>query len=179
MDATVREDAAGSVDWRLQMWSIVWKEVPKYLFIGKGYSFDPNDMEMTTQAIHLGMINSYEEPLLAGDYHSGPLSVLVPFGIPGIIAFAWVLTAGFRVLQANFRYGEARLRRLNTILLSYYLAQCVTFVLIFGAFNTQLCVFLGVVGLSVSLNGGVKRAPQPFVLPSRRAVRPSYAIELA
>jgi hypothetical protein len=161
VDAEVQSDAKASTDWRLEMWSVVWKDTPKYLIIGKGYSIDPTDMFLTTEAIRMGMIPSYEEAMLAGDYHSGPLSVLIPFGIPGALAFLWVLAAGGWVLYSNHRYGDARLRRINTLLLSYYLAYCVSFFFIFGAFNTQMFIFLGAAGLSVSLNGGVRRPSAP------------------
>ena len=109
----------------------------------------------------MGILENYEEALLAGDYHSGPLSVIVPFGIAGALAFLWVLGAGWWVLLSNFRYGPPGLRRANTVLISYYAANCVAFFFIFGAFNAQLCYFLGAAGLSISLNGGVRKRPPP------------------
>jgi hypothetical protein len=178
IDAEARADATGSSEWRLQMWSIVWKEVPKYLVVGKGYSFDPSEMELTTLAIRMGILSSFEEAIMAGDYHSGPLSVLVPFGVAGAIAFLWVLIAGFRVLHANFRHGDPALHKVNTTLLAVYLAQVACFVLIFGAFSTQLFVFLGLVGFSVSLNGGMAKAPATSLDRARGAVSQAYAIEL-
>ena len=160
VDSSVRADAIGSSEWRYEMWAIVWKDVPKYLIIGKGYGIDPTEMDLTKEAIHMGLISSFEESILAGDYHNGPLSVLVPFGIIGCVAFVWVLIAGFRVLFSNYRHGDDRLRRINSVLLSYFLANCFSFLFIFGAFSSQLFVFFGAVGLSVSLNGGVKRKPK-------------------
>ncbi len=178
LDAEVREDAVGSTDWRLQMWAIVVKDVPKYLIVGKGYGIDPTDMFLTTEAIRMGMLNSYEESMLAGDYHSGPLSVIIPFGIFGVLAFLWVLIAGYRILLSNYRYGDARLRRINTTLLSYYLTYCFTFFFIFGAFNSELSIFLGVVGISVSVNGGVRRKPKFVAERLRAAQPPAYAMEV-
>lgn len=178
VDSSVRADAAGSSDWRFQMWSVVWKDVPKYLIIGKGYGMDPTEMDLTKAAISMGLLDNYEEALLAGDYHSGPLSVLIPFGIMGCVAFLWLLVAGFRVLYSNYRYGEERLRRVNTVLFSYYLAQMVSFFLIFGAINSQLFLFLGAVGLSVSLNGGVERKPRPILERDRLDLPRAYAIEM-
>jgi hypothetical protein len=32
--------------------------------------------------------------MYAGDYHNGPLSILIPFGLFGMIAFLWLLGAG-------------------------------------------------------------------------------------
>ena len=157
VDAEVRADAKGSTDWRLQMWSVMWKELPNYLLIGKGYSIDPTEMFLTTEGIRLGILDDYEEAMLAGDYHNGPLSIIIPFGAFGAVAFLWVLAAGGWLLYSNYRYGGGKLRRINTLLLSYYLAYAVSFFFIFGAFNSQLSIFLGVAGLSASLNGGVKR----------------------
>jgi hypothetical protein len=159
VDSDVRADAVGSTDWRVQMWAVVWKDVPKYLIIGKGYAIDPTEMYLTTEAIRMGLISNYEEALLAGDYHSGPLSVIVPFGIGGAVAFLWVLGAGYWVLYSNYRYGDVKLRRINTVLLSYYLAYAVSFFFVFGSFYSQLFIFLGAAGFGVSLNGGVKKAP--------------------
>jgi hypothetical protein len=178
VDSSVRADAMGSSEWRLQMWEVAWKDVPKYLIIGKGYGMDPTEMDLTKLAIHAGLLNSIEEPLLAGDYHSGPLSVLIPFGIIGSLAFLWVLIAGFRVLYWNYRHGDERLRRINTTLLAYYLTYCISFFFIFGAISSQLFVFLGAVGLSVSLNGGVKRTAR-FVSEGVRIVEPrAYVSEV-
>jgi hypothetical protein len=77
------------------------------------------------------------------------------------------LIAGFRVLYSNYCYGDAGLRRTNSVLLSYYLANGVSFFFIFGALSSQLYIFLGAVGLSVSLNGGVKRKTAAI----RKAIR--------
>lgn len=159
VDAEVRADAKGSSEWRYQMWDVVLKDVPKYLVIGKGYGIDPTDMFLTTEAIRMGLLSNFEEALLAGDYHNGTLSVLIPFGIFGLAAFLWLLWAGFRILLWNYRYGDAKLRRINRTLLAYYLTYCFSFFFIFGALNSQLLIFVGAVGLGVSLNGGVKNKP--------------------
>jgi hypothetical protein len=158
VDTEVREDAKGSTEWRTQMWEVVWKDVPKYLVVGKGYSIDPTDMFLTTEGMRLGLLSNYEEAMLAGDYHNGPLSVIVPFGIAGVAGFFWVIGAGGWALYMNFRHGDIRLRRINTVLLSFFCAYTLSFFFIFGAFNSQLFIFLGLVGFSVSLNGGVKRS---------------------
>jgi hypothetical protein len=176
LNSEVREDAAGSSDWRFQMWSAVWRDVPKYLLVGKGYTFDPTEMDLTLDAIRAGILPSFEEAMLAGNYHSGPLSVIVPFGILGAVAFLWVLWAGFRVLYLNYKYGDERLRKLNTVLLSYYVAYCISFFATFGALSFQLYVFLGTIGLSVSLNRGVSPKPRTFTEEPRILAR-SFAIE--
>jgi hypothetical protein len=166
VNSEVLENAKTTTDWRLEMWDAVWKEVPKYLIIGKGYTINPDEIFAVNEAARIGMpVSAYETCLIAGDYHSGPLSVLIPFGIFGVMAFLWVLMAGYQVLSRNYRFGDARLRRINSVLLSCYLARCFCFFFIFGALSTDLYLFLGLCGLSVSLNGGVRRSYAPKRIP--------------
>ena len=178
VESDIRDQAMGSANWRFQMWALVWKDVPRYLVIGKGYSIDPAEIESTAEGIRRGILNNYEEPMLVGDYHNGPLSVIIPFGMVGSVAFVWVLIAGFRVLYSNYRHGDARLRQINSVLLAYYLAYCVSFFLIFGALNTQLFNFLGAVGFGVSLNGGVVRKPRLLPERGRDSLPEAYATEV-
>lgn len=159
IDPQVRADATGSSEWRFTMWRMVWPEVPKYLLVGKGYSIDPIDLYLSAEASRSGLISSYEGSMMAGDYHNGPLSVLMPFGFFGAVAFLWLLVAGVKVLSSNFRYGDAQLKRVNAFLLSYFVAQALFFLLVFGALESGLPYFLGALGFSVSLNGGVRRRP--------------------
>jgi hypothetical protein len=162
VDSAVLADARDSSEWRFQIWADAWKEVPKYLLIGKGYGVDPTEIFLVNEANRMGLATSgMESQLLTGDYHSGPLSVLIPFGVFGVIGFLWVLIGGYRILSWNRRFGDTRLRPINTVLLAFYVAYTVSFFFIFGAFNSELCVFLGVCGLSVSLNGGVRRRAAP------------------
>jgi hypothetical protein len=178
VDASVRADSLGTSEWRFQMWSVVGREIPKYLWLGKGYGFDGAEMDLTMDAIRLGLLNNVEEAMLAGDYHSGPLSVIIPFGIWGAIAFLWVLGAGLRVLYLNYRYGDARLRKINSVLLSYYIASIIMFFFVFGALDSELTLFLGAVGFGVSLNGGVSRKPKTGLEQGDAPLAQAYAMEL-
>jgi hypothetical protein len=173
VDPDILEQARSTETWRFDMWAVVSKEIPKYLVIGKGYGIDPTEMFLVSEAIRMGLISSSSElSLLVGDYHNGPLSVIIPFGIFGMVAFLWILIAGYRVLSWNRRFGDARLRCVNNVLLSTYLAYCVSFFFIFGALESELCVFLGLCGFSVSLNGGVRRrsAPKRKPIPARQTL---------
>jgi len=169
----VRGETTGSTEWRWEMWRVVWAEVPKYLLVGKGYAIDPTDLYLASEAGRRGLLPDYSESLTAGDYHSGPLSVLVPFGIGGTIALLWLLGAGIKVLHYNRRHGDPRLKLINDFFFTYFLTQCLFFFFVFGDVKSQLCLFLGILGLSVSLNGGVCRKPAV----ARKAVIPSSLAE--
>jgi hypothetical protein len=157
IDPQARIETEGSTLWRMEMWREVLPEVPRYLLIGKGYAIDPVDLYLTDEAIRMGLISNYEEAILSGDYHNGPLSVIMPFGIFGAIAFLWILGAGIKVLYCNRRYGDPRLRTVNNFFLAYFLAQCLQFFFVFGALDSPQSVFFGILGLSVSINSGVCR----------------------
>jgi hypothetical protein len=159
------------------MWREVLPEVSQYLLIGKGYALSPTDLYLTEWGVSMGFLSSYAGAITSGDYHSGPLSVLMPFGIWGAIAFIWLLGAGLKVLHSNRQHGEPRLKRVNDFLFVYFLTQSLFFIFVFGALNSQLPVFLGVLGLSISLNGGVRRKEAaktvPVAIVSTMALEPA------
>ena len=90
---------------------------------------------------------------MVGNYHNGPLSILIPFGIYGAIAFVWFLVAGLRVLHRNWKLGDPALRTVNALLLAAFAARVVFFFFIFGSLHSDMVVFAGLLGLSVALNG--------------------------
>jgi len=98
---------------------------------------------------------------LVSDFHNGPLSIIIPFGIPGVIGFLWFLAAAWRVLYRNYRYGNPGYAKLNRFLLVCFIVRIIFFFAIFGNLYSDLVGFTGLVGLSISLNAGVAR---PFLL---------------
>jgi hypothetical protein len=131
------------------MWRDVLPEIPRYLLVGKGYGFSGNEQ--------YHMMNSLEATELVGDYHSGPLSVIIPFGIFGSIAFVWFLIAAIRLLHQNCRFGDPACQHINMFLIAYFVAKVIFFFIIFGSLHSDLPMFLGLLGLSISLNGGVAK----------------------
>ena len=158
-DVSVRFDAEGSLAWRLEVWRTVVNDIPKYLWLGKGYAISPTDLYLTQQAILRHRAPGYAGAILTGDYHSGPLSVCVPFGAFGSLAFLAFLAAGLRALYLNYRYGNEELRTINRFLFAFFLGRAIFFFVFFGALASDFSIFTGTVGLSVALNKGVCRKP--------------------
>jgi hypothetical protein len=165
VDPVAKESAQASTEWRVEMWKQILPQVPRYLIKGKGYALDPNDMFMAELSAHRGFGIQASGALVAGDYHNGPLSVLIPFGVFGLVGFVWVLTAGGRLLYYYHRFGNPELQRLNTFLLAAYFAKLVFFVLIFGSLRSDFFTFLGLIGLAVSFNGAPQTATEPEITP--------------
>jgi hypothetical protein len=165
IDPMIRMVADESTEWRLRIWQTVLPTVPRFLLVGKGYAIDPAELEMAGEYMSR---DSAEAALVAGDYHNGPLTLLIPLGIWGAIGFLWFVGASFRVLLRNYRYGDPELRRANMFLFLYFLVKVLFFFFIFGSFHSDLFFFTGLVALSISVNGGV-RGPVPVL-----AAKPAF-----
>lgn len=161
VDPVARHDASGTLDWRLDMWKAVMPEVPRYLWLGKGFGYSGTDYYLTQEAHRRGLIRaSYEDTIISGNYHNGFLTLIVPFGVWGLGAFLWFCAASFRALVRNYRYGDPRLRVFNRFLLASYITRFVFYFTVYGQFDLDMASFTGLVGLSIALNGGI-RAPAP------------------
>ncbi len=178
VDPIAEMDAQASTDWRLEMWRNVWPEVPDHLVLGKGLSIDPEELRGFTDRISRENYTG-ESLALAGDYHNGPLSVILPFGIAGVIGFLWFLWAGIRVLYDNYRYGDAHFKRINTFLLAQFIAKAVFFMSVFGSLYGDLTIFTGLLGLSVAVNHGRARRPVPAPNQAREQLRLPHAAAFA
>jgi hypothetical protein len=164
-----RLSAEASSDWRIEMWKSLLPEIPRYLFLGKGLTFDANDMAMNYTLGNQVGGDVGGQLQLASDYHNGPLSVIIPFGIWGALGFLWFLGASIRVLWRNYKYGEADLHKINTFLLCYFIAKTIMFMFVFGGLYGDLVAFAGVIGLSISLNRGMAAKSVPVTQPSQVA----------
>lgn len=153
----VRADAISSTNWRLEMWRVLWPEVGQYFWIGKGYTASATDYYLAFESTRRGISADYEMSKLAGDYHNGPFSIIIPFGVFGMVAFVGFLAAGLHVLYRNYRYGPPALKIVNTFLISSFIARTFFFFAVFGAIHSDIIILAGLVGLSVSLNGGVAK----------------------
>ena len=159
VDARVRADASSSLEWRLQIWRALVPDLPKYVWLGKGYTINPTDLYLSQEATLRHRVASHESAVQSGSYHSGPLTLYVPFGSPGVVAFLIFLGVVARSLYLNYQYGDEKLRTINRFLLAYFLGRVLFFFTAFGDFGNEFYMFTGTIGLSVALNHGVCRRP--------------------
>jgi hypothetical protein len=159
VDEFARDNAEGSTAWRFGVWKDALPEVPKHLIRGKGYAIDPGELYMANISAYAHPGTGLDPFLLTGDYHSGPLSLAIPFGLGGFLAFSWFVWASLQALYRNHLYSDPALQRVNTFLLAYFIAHVLFFVFLFGSIWSDMFYFTGLIGLSVSLNGGVCEPP--------------------
>jgi hypothetical protein len=174
IDPVARLNAQASSEWRLKVWRDVLPQVPQYLILGKGYGFSGSDLALV-KISERGQSN-LESTELVGDYHNGPLSVLIPFGLFGLAGFVWFVWAGLRVAYQNYQFGDPAYRHINAFIFASLVVKLVFFLLVFGAFPSDIGAMVGLIGLSVALNAGVAKpafVPQPKIVFNRFRLHPS------
>jgi hypothetical protein len=172
LDPMVTMDAEATVDWRFKMWTAVTRMVPEYLWLGKGFGFTAADFARINRMSESSDAAENWDSTAVGNYHNGPLSVIITFGIWGAIAFAWFLTASVRALYANFRWGDSELHRINTLLFSVYIGKTVVFLIVGGGIESDMAQFAGWLGLSIALNGGIASRPAEIPAPEPEQPQP-------
>lgn len=163
-DAAPKMDAQSTTEWRYNIWKSVLPTVPQYLLLGKGYALNREDFDMIgggqfsrIQASHLE--GSSESLAISSDFHNGPLSTVIPFGLWGSIGMLWLMGATLFVTYRNYKYGEESLKNFNTFTLVSCIASIVSFFVIFGAFQDDVGNFARAAGFSLAINGGLAKRP--------------------
>jgi hypothetical protein len=173
--------AQETLDWRLNMWKALLPQVPEHLLLGKGFAITPEEynemMGRTALNSPTGAFDPSQDAMaLSYDYHNGPLSVILPFGIWGVIAFVWFLVAGLGVMYDNFRYGDPSLHTINMYLLVNFLVSLIVFIFVGGGMASDMARFAGFLGLSIALNGGVCRLATHTVQAEGTLPRPAHVL---
>jgi len=170
-------DTEASTGWRHGIWRAMWPKVPEYLLLGKGFALNQEDYQNigngTFAQIHTSHLAAEDETLaISSDFHSGPLSTLIPFGLWGGVGMIWLIAATIFCLYRNYQYGDAELRVFNTFMLACGLTQIFNFLFIFGAFPNDVNALARFVGFSIAMNWGVARRPakaasNPLIKPAK------------
>lgn len=175
IDPAAKISADASSEWRLEMWRNLLPEVPRHLLLGRGLAVSDADLQMlTNETLSARTPDQWLWAAITGDFHNGPLSVVLTFGVWGLIAFVWLQLAGLRVLYLNYKNGAPELKVLNTYLFAQYIVQLVVFWFVFGSMYSETIIFMSLAGFGVAANGGVCRQPvtQPAPAPSIRPAVP-------
>ncbi|TAK97467.1 MAG: hypothetical protein EPO07_13220 [Verrucomicrobia bacterium] len=156
IDPMARKSAEMSSEWRLEIWKAVLPQVPQHLLLGKGLAMSASDYGATTMEESRASADQWVAAL-SGDYHNGPLSVVMTFGIWGVLVFFWLVIASLKVLHNNYRYGDPALRTYNALFLASYITKVFMFLFVVGSFYSEVTQFAGWLGFCIALNGGVAR----------------------
>jgi hypothetical protein len=158
VDPSVRFDAEGTIEWRYGLYDALADDVPRYFWLGKGMTINTLDMDWAETLSRFGG-KQWDYSYITGEHHNGFFSVIIAFGVWGLLAFAGFIGVGFWVLLQNYRFGEERLRSVNGFLLLNYIGWVLLFFSYWGTLYWSMRDFAGILGLAVALNGGMALAP--------------------
>ena len=170
IDPLARMSAEASSEWRVKMWQEVLPEIPRYLVIGKGYAFSGTELGQTSRG------TAWHPPNWRATITMALCLSLSPSGF-----LARLPSSGFwpRASACFIRITSSVIPpfiNVNIFLFAYFVVKVIFFFTVFGWFNSDLPMFLGLLGLSISLNGGVAKpvvAPRPKVVFNRFRLHPS------
>jgi hypothetical protein len=94
VDFRVAEDAAGSIEWRMEIWGYAWSELSRYWLIGRGVAFDVM-AAVEALGIEVGLGGPFQA-FQTHTYHSGPITLIIDFGIPGALIFTAFMIFAFK-----------------------------------------------------------------------------------
>lgn len=160
-------DAQNSAMWRLEVWKLAWRDVPDYLWVGKGFAVPPDDL-LSYSARFDSILYAY----LAHSYHSGPLTLLLDLGLFGLLFGCGFLVCSAAEVIRDTRRGSSVpfIRRFHLALTSFYVASVLTYLFIFGDVRESFSAMF----LSLALLRAITRtsAAEERLTPTPAAPRP-------
>ena len=124
--------ASDSVTWRLVVWLLALQEVPKYLLLGRGIAYEQSELTIARSA-HL-MSGEANWAIVEGYFHNGWLSLLILFGIAGLVTgFALLATATVRHFRlTREKWERPQLQRYHRVLTAWLIFQVFSYWIIYG-----------------------------------------------
>lgn len=190
LDSDAKMSADASTEWRLAMWGALLPQIPPHLLLGEGLAISTEEYdEMMTGNLALqkaaAEVDASQNPLaLAADYHNGMLSLIIPFGIWGVVTMLWFIIAGGTVVYHNAKRGPPELFTVNSVLMVLYVWEAMNFCSCVAGLqiSTELSMFTGYLGLSIAINNGVyqpevaavRQVPATFPFRPTVRVRPVF-----
>ncbi|MGA0369912.1 MAG: hypothetical protein ACO3N7_10735 [Kiritimatiellia bacterium] len=150
-------DGLSTMDFRYGVWTLAVKEIPQYLWLGRGLAFDQNEY-IALQTIY-GLSDMIFLRGLIANLHNGALEVLIGFGCPGAVAFVLFLFRASRVslVSVKKQTGKPEIYRLCCIFTSLILTTVFLFMFSFGTpYDTFLSLCINLTIIHILITSGEK-----------------------
>jgi O-antigen ligase len=132
IDPIAKLSADSTSEWRLTLWLDAIKQIPEYLFIGKGFTFQGNFRELLAMAGGDEYVRMWA--LENSAYHNGILSLLICTGLPGLLLGTGFLVCGllrYHRLASTFKRNPS-LHALWAALFSSVLVTVILYFTVYG-----------------------------------------------
>jgi len=139
IDPDIARSAGWSTDFRLDIWrNYCIPNLPRYLLIGRGISHDISGFAWLQGHWYGGAEFFY----YIGNYHSGPFSLLMDFGLAGTVSFTAfflsVIVDAWKTLRRTAIHLTSFAARYYVYLTLWLTVEVFSFFVIFGDVNTGL-----------------------------------------
>ena len=162
VDAKVQEDAEGSIDWRVEIWEFCLKEAPPYLLLGRGSAFDVTEAAASSSTTDIIQYSPWFA-FLTRSYHSGPLTLLLDYGLPGLVFGAWLFIAIFsRIWKAalHLKTIDSLQARYALVLIAWLLWELPAYFLVYGDMPKFSALIVRAAVVTVLSSSVLKKARQ-------------------
>ena len=157
-DVRTGKDALESVEWRVEIWKYCWEKAPEYFWVGRGSAFNVYDAVGDLRRSDIMEFTPWFA-YMTRSYHSGPLTLLIDYGVLGLIIGSWLLIL---ILKITVN-GAKKISTYNTIesrfclaLASILIWEIISFYLVYGQMPKFGRIIVAAAVVSVLTNSIVK-----------------------
>jgi hypothetical protein len=125
-------DGQGTANFRFNIWILALREVPEYLWLGRGLAFDYAELK-AIEASYWMSDRIFMRGLI-GNLHNGPLEVLVYLGVPAVLMFSSFLVRVFQLCLIKLKQlkHDPDKYQLGVYFVSILISTEISFLLTFG-----------------------------------------------
>jgi len=120
VDIVALENANETTLWRVKIWQFALADITKYAIIGKGLAWEINTW---TNLFSTGWYVTPEFFYANHNYHSGPITLIIDYGLPGTIIWLLLQIYIFKQLRKSFKY--AIFTSSKSIISVFYIYGCI------------------------------------------------------
>lgn len=151
-------DAAASSEWRIDVWKYSLSHWKDYMWIGRGFTMRLSDL-MAAEVQNDMITSAY----VGHNYHSGPISMLLDLGIPGVIIVSGLLLSILSYACKPLAFDtEPIIARAHDLFRAKLIYSVIAFYLIHGDVRSTLITIL----LNVALLETIRMSARPLYGPA-------------
>jgi hypothetical protein len=151
-------DASGTTEWRIELWNMLLKEVPDYLWVGKGLGFD---LAYASHIFSYVKDNNVTFFTVVHNYHNGPLSMLIDFSVFGLISGIGFMLTSIAHFSKYIKkeWNSPDLKYFFIAFLAYFCSLTVNYIIVYGDMSSAFMKYLTIWFLLevLAYNGVTKR----------------------
>jgi hypothetical protein len=102
IQSQVADNALNSIEWRVEIWKYCLEQAPQYLFLGRGSAFDVHEAVENLTSHDIATFSPWFA-FTTRSYHSGPLTLLIDYGLPGFVV---VLCLGIIIFHRLWKMAK-------------------------------------------------------------------------